>query len=111
MTYPQVDVVGPSDRGGDSLNLRDNKVGYSKLRSNEESKVEPELEQSAEDEKTNESIRLYFKTSKAEEVEPPKQMMNNDEIRAHNQARQERIWARQEYKANPTKRRKRKQWR
>ena len=71
----------------------------------------PELEQSAEDEKTNESIRLYFKTSKAEEVEPSKPMMNNDEIRAHNQARQERMWARQEYKANPTKRRKKRQWR
>ena len=71
----------------------------------------PELEPSAEDQQTNESIRLYFKTSKAEEVEPQKPLMDNDDIRAYNQARQERIWQAQEYKANPTKRRKKRQWR
>ena len=102
-------MVGPSDRGGDSLRLRDNKVSYSKLGSNKESKIEPEP--SAEDQQTNESIKLYFKTSKAEEVEPQKTLMDNDDIKAYNQARQERIWQAQELKANPTKRRRKRQWR
>ena len=104
--------VGMTPCHGDPDTMSDN-ILYNTLNNtlNNTLSESPELEQSAEDEKTNESIRLYFKTSKAEEVEPKKPLMNNDEIKAYNKNRQERIWQAQEYKANPTKRRRRTHWR